>query len=560
MPISSDKMKKNATPSYPKGNLWLLIVGFVVLASLPFLVPRLGFLSLIAFIPLFQLDRLLREHQVRHAFWYFYAAFLGFNIASTFWIWFVSAAGAIAAILLNALQMTAVVAIYRWGGRILRQLEKRPAAADFISLIFLAVTWLAWEHIYFNIEISWPWLCLGNSFATNPEMVQWYEWTGAVGGSAWILLCNILLFLAISKRPGRGRRICRWSAAAVVVLPLLASEIRYATYKESEDPMEVVVIQPNIDPFEKYGVKPQSAYDARLIELMARETTSETRYIVTPETFTFSWDIDNPQDNASYQRYRAFLSAHPGTDLLLGALTTRRYECSTKPTRSARPNGEGHWYDVYNTALVMDSQQVYGSYVKSKLVPGVEIIPYENVLKFLGPLVSRFGGSSTSYGTQDEMDAIPCSDGRKLGAMICYESVYGDWSRMATKKGASFLAVMTNDGWWGDTPGYRQHFNYARLRAIENRRDVVQAANTGTSGFINQRGDVLARTGWWEETTLRGTINGNDTLTAFARIGDRTGRAACLTFFILLVSLIIWKAAAASDKRSARGKSASGNA
>ena len=119
---------------------------------------------------------------------------------------------------------------------------------------------------------------------------------------------------------------------------------------------------------------------------------------------------------------------------------------------------------------------------------------------------------------------------------------------------------MTNDGWWGDTPGYRQHFNYARLRAIENRRDVVQAANTGISGFINQRGDVLARTGWWEETTLRGTINGNDALTAFVRVGDRTGRAACYTFLILLFSLLIWKTAAASDKRSGRGKSASGNA
>ena len=556
---TSPEMKK-ASSSRAKGNLWLLVAGFILLASLPYLVPRLGFLSLIAFIPLFQLDRQLREKQVRHAFWYYYVAFLGFNIATTFWIWFVSAAGAIAAILLNALQMAAVFAIYRWAARIIRQREKRPSLAEGLSLLFFAITWLAWEHVYFNIELSWPWLCLGNSFATNPEMVQWYEWTGAVGGSAWILLCNILLFLAISSPARRARRITGWSAAAMVFLPLLASEIRYATYKESEDPMEVVVIQPNIDPFEKYGVKPQSAYDARLIELMAHEVTPQTRFVITPETFTFDFDIDQPESSASYRRYRAFLSAHPETDLLLGALTFRYFECSTKPTRSARPNGPGKWFDVYNTALVMDKDQVYGSYVKSKLVPGVEIIPYENVFKFLGPIVAKFGGSNSSYGTQDEMDAIPCSDGRKLGAMICYESVYGDWSRMATKKGASFLAVMTNDGWWGDTPGYRQHFNYARLRAIENRRDVVQAANTGTSGLINQRGDVLAKTGWWVETTLKGTINGNSQLTAFARHGDRTGRTASIVFLVLLVALLIWKLADASDKRSGRGKSASGNA
>ena len=190
-------------------------------------------------------------------------------------------------------------------------------------------------------------------------------------------------------------------------------------------------------------------------------------------------------------------------------------------------------------------------------MPGVEIIPYENVLTFLGPLVAKFGGSSSSYGTQDEMDAIPCSDGRKLGAMICYESVYGDWSRVATKKGARFLAVMTNDGWWGDTPGYRQHFNFARLRAIENRRDVVQAANTGTSGLINQRGDVLAKTGWWVETTLKGTINGNDAVTPFVKHGDRIGRCAGYDFLILLLTLMVF---AVSGRRSGRGKSAGGNA
>ena len=541
----------------PKGSCWLLVAGFVVLASLPFLVPRVGFLSLIAFVPLFQLDRLLRENEIRHAFWYYYVAFLGFNIATTFWIWFVSPAGAIAAIILNALQMAAIFALYRWGGRIIRRWKMRPTQAEGLSILWFIVTWLAWEHIYFNIEISWPWLCLGNSFAYNPEMVQWYERYGAVGGSAWILLCNGLIFLTLISRERTERRWYAAIAAVAVIVPILCSEIRYASYQETDDPMEVVVIQPNVDPFHKYGVEPQSALDAKLIGLMSREVTSQTRYVITPETFTYDLDIDNPDKNPSYQKYRAFLANHPETDLLLGALTYRHFECAAKPTRSARPRGEGHWIDVYNTAMVMDSHQIYGSYVKSKLVPGVEIIPYENVLTFLGPLVAKFGGSSSSYGTQDEMDAIPCSDGRKLGAMICYESVYGDWSRVATKKGARFLAVMTNDGWWGDTPGYRQHFNFARLRAIENRRDVVQAANTGTSGLINQRGEVLAKTGWWVETTLKGTINGNDAITPFVRHGDRIGRCAGYDFLVLLLTLMVF---AVSGKRSGRGKPAGGNA
>ena len=538
---------------YPKGGLWLLIAGFTLLMSLPFLVPRLGFLSLVAFVPLFQLDRMLREHQVRHAFWYYYTAFLLFNIATTFWIWFVSGAGAIAAILLNALQMAAVMAIGRWGGRVIRRHEPRPALAEFESLLFFAITWLAWEHIYFDIELSWPWLCLGNAFATTTRLVQWYEIFGAVGGSAWILLCNILIYILLTGETRTARRLSGWCAAILVFVPILCSEIRYATYRESENPMEVVVVQPNIDPFHKYGVTPQAGIDNRLIELLSREVTPDTRFVITPETVTYDIDIDQPQTNPSFQKYSAFLAQHPGTEMLLGALTYRRFNSVEKPTRSARSQGEGNWIDLYNTAMVLDGGQVYGSYVKSKLVPGVEIIPYENALPFLGPLIKKFGGSSSSYGTQDEMDAIPSGSGHKAGVMICYESVYGDWSRVATKKGADFLVVITNDGWWGDTPGYRQHFNFARLRAIENRRDVIQAANTGTSGLIDQRGDVRLKTGWWVETTFRDTINANDTLTPFVRHGDVTGRTSGYAFLVLLLMLLVL---AAWDRRSGRGKSA----
>ena len=224
----------------PKGNLWLLIAGFTVLTSLPFLVPHLGFLSLVGFIPLFQLDRLLTEGRVKHAFWYYYAAFLLFNIATTFWIWFVSPAGAIAAILLNALQMAAIFALFRWGGRVIRRKVENPVRAEALSLLWFIVTWLAWEHIYFEIELSWPWLCLGNSFAYNPEMVQWYEHLGAVGGSAWILLCNALIYLWLFSRERASRRWYAIGAAVAVFVPILCSEIRYATYQESDDPMEEI--------------------------------------------------------------------------------------------------------------------------------------------------------------------------------------------------------------------------------------------------------------------------------------------------------------------------------
>mgnify|MGYP002854495940 CR=1 FL=1 len=540
-----------------KGGLLLLIAGFAVLMSLPFLVPHLGFLALVGFVPLFCLSRAMDLLPLRHPFRYYFAAFLLFNVFTTFWIWFVSPVGAVAALLLNALQMAAVFAIGRWGGRVLRRTLPSPRMAEILSLLFFILVWLAWEHVYFDVELSWPWLCLGNAFLYSPRLVQWYEIFGAVGGSAWILLCNAAIYLTLTAEGRRRQRLSLAVAALLVFLPILGSEIRYAGYRTpQEDPVEVVVIQPNVDPFSKYGVQSQSALDARLVALMQASVTPDTRFVITPETFTYNVDADQPQTSPSIARYQAFLAEHPGTEMLLGALTYRNIAAHGKPTRSARPRSDGLWTDVYNTALVLDGAQVYGQYVKSKLVPGVEIIPYENALPFLGRLIEKFGGSSSSYGTQAEMEAIPTGNGHALGAMICYESVYGDWSRQATRKGAGFLSVITNDGWWGDTPGYRQHFHMARLRAIENRRDVVQAANTGISGFIDQRGDVVSRTGWWEETTLRGEIRRNDALTPFVRYGDRVGRIAAYAFLVSLTTLVI---CAVWGRRSGRGKSAKGS-
>lgn len=550
--MAADKENKS------KNILWLLAVEFAVLMSVPFLVPHTGMLAVVAFVPLFAMERLITENGIKHAFVYYYTAFVLFNIGATYWIWNVSPVGAVAAIALNALQMAAVFALYRWSSKVLVRWSvnrgKSVSEARICALVFFAVTWLAWEHIYFDVEFSWPWLCLGNAFATSTELVQWYETTGALGGSLWILICNILIFIALCNS-GRKRRNMALAFVAVALVPMVISLARYHSYHESDNPFEVVAVQPNIDPFSKYGVIPQEQLDDRLIALAEEEMTENTLFVVTPETFTYGINVDRPQIDESIIKYQDFLGRHSGANMLLGALTYRYYNSPIKPTGSARRMSDGIWYDSFNTALTLDSENVFGSYFKSRLVPGVERIPYGNVLKPLGWLIEACGGSSSSYGTQDKMEALASNSGQKVGAMICYESIYGDFSRNAVLEGATLMAVMTNDGWWGDTPGYRQHFRFARLRAIEFRRDVLQVANTGTSGIINQRGDVLISTPWWVEVAFRGTMNGNGELTFFARHGDCIGRCSCFVFIGLLILSLLFSA---SDRRFSRGKSAKG--
>ena len=126
-----------------------------------------------------------------------------------------------------------------------------------------------------------------------------------------------------------------------------------------------------------------------------------------------------------------------------------------------------------------------------------------------------------------------------IGCAICYESVYGEFCTGYAKKGARALTIITNDAWWGDTPGYRQHLSYASLRAIETRRDIARCGNTGISAFINQRGDVVSQSHWWERETLEGTVYLNNVQTFFVKNGDIAGRAATLLFLLLLLTLFI---------------------
>jgi apolipoprotein N-acyltransferase len=129
-------------------------------------------------------------------------------------------------------------------------------------------------------------------------------------------------------------------------------------------------------------------------------------------------------------------------------------------------------------------------------------------------------------------------DGHKVGVAICYESAFGEYVGSFCKKGADLIFVITNDGWWGHTPGYRQHFEFSKLRAIENRRCIARSANTGRSGFINQRGDVLQRTHYWEPDAIRETLKANTKVTFYAQHGDYLSRIAVyLTFVSLLWAL-----------------------
>ena len=546
-----------------KQKILIYILLFAGLVSIPYLVPHLGWVSLFAFTPLLALADLFVEKEPRHRKMLLYSAFLLFNIATTFWINWISVIGAASAIAVNSAVM---MLMFWWFIKSRRHLTRAQ------SYVFLIVLWVAWERVYQNIEISWPWLNLGNSFATSPHLVQWYEYTGFLGGSVWILLSNVLLYETVrriivmrgAENPDgvhpvlyrRGTVALGLAEALVVIVPMVISLHIYRNYQCTDDPVEVVAVQPNIDSYhEKHGGLSQDIQDQRLFSLIDSVVTPQTDYVITPETYTFRFNLDEPEGNTTYRSVMSFEKAHPDCNFILGAITYRFFSSKALAPAGAAEVGGGMWYSSYNTAMAIDTCGIRNFYHKSKLVPAVEIIPYQRYIPFLGKIMEACGGSSSSYGISDDVENLHCKDSTEVGVMICYESIYGDYFRKTAKYGADFVAVITNDGWWGDTPGYRQHFRYAKLRAIETRRDVVHVANTGISGFIDQRGDVVQKSGWWVPTAIRGTVNRNDKLTYFAEHGDFVGRFCCFMLLLMLAAILV---KAIVNRKPAAGERASG--
>lgn len=534
------------------------------LMSIPYLIPHMGVFSLFGLVPLLCAERVATIEGTGKFWRWHYLCFLVWNLLTTFWVCKATFWGGLFASFANALQMSLVFGLFR--------LSKKSFSGA-LPYIFLAATWIAWEKFYLtSAQISWPWLVLGNSFARTTSLVQWYDCLGTLGGSAWVWACNLAIFgLMVSLSNGSW---FRWNAKAKVAAiffsaaalfgPMVWSAVKYFTYEESSDALEVAIVQPNFDPYEKFEAYSQDSQNA-IFEGMAREalqgrlhagdSASSPLLLIAPETFTADVIVNDIEGSSKTFRRLARLAAdYPGTNVLFGA-SDREYHPSGKaPSRTAVKIGE-RWVTHHNSSIITDSTFRSEIYHKSKLVVGVEMTPYPSVFVPVDKLLGGVMGRDEGQGEPSALTVKTYGKDAKnipVGTPICYESVYGDFCRGYIKAGAQALVVMTNDAWWGDTPGYKQHFSYSRLRAIETRRDIARCANTGISGIIDQRGEVVAQTGWWVPATLRGHINLNTKETVFVREGDITGRlcrfVAILLFFALVARLAEEKKTSGDDR------------
>ena len=276
----------------------------------------------------------------------------------------------------------------------------------------------------------------------------------------------------------------------------------------------------------------------KVLHLIKGKINAETDFLVLPETFITN-NIDERILNASEEIlwFRdSLLNKYPKLEIICGGNTYEFYENQNEVTATARlDKSSGKSYDMYNSAIHITKTKV-DVYHKSKLVPGVERMPFPALFKPLEKFALDLGGTVGSLGIQEKRSVFTSEDKHLVIApVICYESIYSDYVGDYCRLGANFIFIVTNDGWWDDTPGYIQHVNYGRLRAIENRRQIARSANTGVSCFIDEFGNIYEPSPWWKEAVIKKTIYSNTSYTFFTRYGDLISLFSILVSFGLLV-------------------------
>lgn len=514
-----------------------------ILLCLPWTQWMNGLILMIAFVPLLLVEDYLyhnkKTNRTIQAFSYSLLTFFIWNSVTTWWLAIPSPTGMAITVILNSLAMATVFWAFHYSKRLLGM-----KTGNFMFIIF----WIAFEYLHLKWELSWSWLNLGNGLAKNIQLIQWYEFTGSLGGSLWALAANMVFAVGLIKI--RKFNILKAGLFHVVVFSLLIiipvgiSYYLFSSYQEKGESLQTVIIQPNIDPYtEKYDAMSGNEQLDRILDQAASLATEDIDYFVAPETALPESNWENELlESQSVLRIIDFLQDYPNAEFIIGAVTGQLYFPSEEIPVTAEKYGETNiYFDEFNSALQISADSTIQIYHKSQLVLGVEKMPFPGTFGFLENLSLELGGSNGSLGSQAGREVFASENNTcKVAPVICYESVFGDYVNGYIRLGANAIFVITNDGWFKNTAGIVQHLRFSQIRAIETRRSVVRSANTGISCFINPKGELVQPTKYGEETVISGSITTNDKLTFYTQSGDFIGRIlaflAVLGLFYTLVA------------------------
>ena len=547
-------MAKNHKRATRDGKGFLILLALLSGGLLSAAWPTWGLVPLVflGFVPLLLLEDRIAKGEKGRLFWLSFLSFFVWNVVTTWWVWNATPAATLAWIL-NALFMTIVFNVFH-------QTKKKVCNKPWGNF-FLIPYWMAFELLTYHWSVKWPWLNLGNVFSICHSWIQWYEVTGVAGGTLWVLLVNILITNVILFAKAKATKytfINIGASALVLIFPILIGKSIYRHYEDQGTDTEIIVVQQNCDPWnEQFDAHFYDQVIQNNLALSLPLVTEKTRFVVSSESAIQEGIWLHETDKVRALRtLHDYIQKHPQMAFVIGGTTYEWVPKGMEDDFPARQVGNSdRYYYCHNSALLIDTINMQHRN-KSQLTPAVEAIP-----EWMGFLKNYSITMGIARGTlKTDPEAYTMRFGKHLvGVPICYESAFGEYVSNFCKKGADLLFVITNDGWWGDTPGYRQHIEFSKLRAIENRRCVARSANTGRSGFINQRGDVLQQTHYWVPDAIHETLKANTKVTFYAKHGDYLSRIAVYLTLVLLISwmamsIIRWNQAGEKPVKKANKK------
>ena len=492
-----------------------------------------GLSLLVALIPLF----IISEHYTdstrdwwRMCGWGAMTLLL-WQAATVWWVWNATPIGPLASAIVGSFWNLIPLMVYHYTSK------RAPRA---LAYTLFAALWIATEHIYNSAEVmTFPWLMLGHGFSNDIWAVQWYEYTGIFGGALWVLTSNIAIFEILRTRT----KSAKVRASLIVLLPILLSIGLYFGYQSSEREAVISVVQPNVPCYEAEREARNTVNNVATIRELTNEVPAEASFVLLPESALSYVDGLGSVDEDYLYLCKSMLGDMFGKNmsnakLITGASTLQNYGTTPK-TETARKYRGGNYYDYFNSALLVDATgEVEKIYHKGRLVIGVEAVPMRKIFKLFEV---DLGGISGQLGWGREHMVFE-NGGVKIGPSICYEGIYGSYFAGFARNGAEVMALISNDGWWGDTPGHRRLFDFARLRAIETRRSIARSANTGISGFISPRGETVGkRLEWDERGVLTAKLELRDSLTIYTRYGDWIARIAGYVSILALMYYVAYR-------------------
>jgi apolipoprotein N-acyltransferase len=392
------------------------------------------------------------------------------------------------------------------------------------ALLLAPAFWVVLEFLRSYIFTGFPWSSIGYSQHNFLSIIQIADITGIYGISFLVVAVNgALADILIIRKRIRDMPLFPFSYTVigfVVLFLLVVATIFYGQIRLKEnrpgEHLRASIIQGNIEQDKKWEPAYQNTVMETYKDLSLKAAGSYPALIVWPETavpFIFNTDMDFTEELFDFQHQLR-------THLFFGSVLVR--------------DKVDNRFVLSNSAVLLDDAgTVSYTYDKIHLVPFGEYVPLQKILFFINKLVVGIGDYE---GGKSHLRAL--SPFGEFAPLICYEIIFPGLVRKFYADGGDFMINITNDAWFGKTTGPYQHFKMGVFRAVENRKPLVRAANTGISGFIDSSGRILAQTALFERTTLTMDIKTDRSRSFYSRYGDLFSYVWIVFSIILLANLI----------------------